>query len=124
MDMEDQLKIGALYYECHLARDPKNRRVPWITTWVYLGYLHTPGKSSDSCDNAEHFYYFKEYEPTNSDIPPSEWKTQGIYIPTLKQVLESKLTWDEFWSYGLPKLQLDFHEEIQRQKRKLKKRRS
>lgn len=116
MDKKHEFRVGSLYYEGHLVRDANNQRVPWITTWVYVGYVHTPGKSSGSCDKPEHFYYFKEYDPTASGIPPSDWKTQGVYVPTLKQAIESKLTWDEFWTVGLPKLQLDFCEESQHQK--------
>lgn len=51
-----------------------------------------------------------EYDPTMSRTPRSKWKGAGVYVPTLKQALSSKLTWDELWGYGLPKIVVGFSE--------------
>jgi len=111
MRVNTRFRVGSLYYECGLVRDPKNRFIPWITTWVYMGYVRTPGRSSVSCDRPEPFYFFMEYEPTMARTPRSKWKSAGVYVPTLKQALESKVSWEQLWFYKLPKLVADFTEE-------------
>src|SRR5687767_11920052 len=104
MSARNRFKVGSLYYECAMVRDPRKRYVPWITTWVYMGYVRTPGRSSSSCDKPEYFYYFMEFDPALSRIPRSKWNRPGVYIPKLTQALESRVSWDELWSKQLPKL--------------------
>jgi len=103
-------KVGCLYYQCGIASDLNQHAVPFIETWVYMGYVHTPGRSSDSCDKPEHFYYFKKWEPGMAHTPPEKWETTGIYVPSLKQALQSRLTWKQLMAYGLPRLLADFAE--------------
>jgi hypothetical protein len=97
-------KIGSLYYECGMVSDLNGRYVPWTVTWVYMGFVHTPGCSSVACDVPEHFYYFKRFEGTMAHSPPEKWKTTGVYVPSLRQAMRTKLTWKQMLSYGLARM--------------------
>ena len=118
MSARSHFKIGSLYYECGLVTGGRKRSVPWITTWIYVGYVRTPGRSSKSCDKPEHFYHFLEFEPRMAHILRSQWKRPGAYIPSLRQAVESRVTWDELWSSKLPKLAAEFAEERKHHKPK------
>jgi hypothetical protein len=39
-----------------------------------------------------------------ANTPREEWTTDRINIPSLKQALQSKLTWDELMRDGLPNM--------------------
>lgn len=113
MEANRQFDIGSLYYTCALVRNLNNLLVPWVTTWVYMGHVHTPGKSSKSCDVPEHFYYFIQYDPVMARMPRENWDSPGVYIPSLKHALRLKVTWEQLWSYELPGLVGRFADEQQ-----------
>ena len=99
-------RVGSLYYECGVVPDLNGRFVPWIETWVYMGYVRR-NCSSVSCDEPGHFYYFKRYDPVMAHMPPEKWETTGIYIPSLRHAMRTKLTWRQLMAYGLPKMLRD-----------------
>lgn len=90
--MPDKFVNGESYYRCGFGV-PES---PIVSTWIYLGYEHTPGRSSNSCDQPEHFYAFEEYEHWESRQHRNGRKPMVLLIPSLKQAHESFLTWEEF----------------------------
>ncbi len=105
-------KVGSLYYECGIVPDLNGSVVPWIQTWVYMGYVRR-NCSSTSCDVPYHFYHFKEFEPGMAHTRPEEWDATGIYVPSLRQAMMTKLTWKQMQGYGLLRLVQEYKEHIE-----------
>ncbi len=110
-------KVGSLYYECGVVPDLNGDWVPWIETWVYMGYVHLPRCSSRDCDKPQHYYYFKKFEPGMAHSPPDKGETTGIYVPSFRQAMRTKLTWRQMQAYGLPRLLLEHADVIEQRRR-------
>ncbi len=93
--------VGSLYYDCGIVRDLNGRIAPYVSTWVYLGIVHIPGCRCISCDKPEHYYHFRRYCGAMASTPREKWDTDRTNIPSLKQALQSMLTWDELMSCDL-----------------------
>ena len=106
MRSNKRYKVGSLYYECFVVPDLNGRLVPTIETWVYMGYEKL-GCSSLSCDAPGYYYHFKRFEPGMAHTPPEKWQTTGVYVPSLRQAMRTKLTWRQLVAYGLPKMLRD-----------------
>ncbi len=103
MRINKRYKVGSLYYECGLVPDLNGKFVPWIQTWVYMGFVHRP-ESAHSCDKPNYYYYFKKFDPGMAHTTPDKWETTGLLVPSLQQAMRTKLTWRQMLAYGLPRM--------------------
>ena len=84
---------GSVYYQFGAAADPAGQ--PVVSSWVFVGVQHTPGRSSGSCDVPEHFYTFEEWNGWFARQHFGDSSVQILRIPSFRQACNSMLTWSE-----------------------------
>jgi hypothetical protein len=90
----EKFVVGHSYYECGWRLQPEGT-VGMVSTWIYEGYVHLPGRSSLSCDVPEHFYQFVEIHSWLVKQVHKKAQAHSVAIPSTKVAEESMLTWAE-----------------------------
>jgi hypothetical protein len=91
----DKFVVGHTYYTCGWRIQPEGT-VGMVSTWIYEGYVHQPGRSSLSCDIPEHFYQFVEINGWLTLQVYKKARAHKVAIPSAKMAEERMLTWGEF----------------------------
>ena len=89
----DRFVPGSVYYQFGAAGQPAGQ--PVVSSWVFLGTQHSPGRSSASCDVHEHFYTFEEWNGWSAKQEFGSAAVQTLRIPSLEQACKSMLTWSD-----------------------------
>ncbi len=93
MTAPSKFKEDHIYYQC----DFSDAKSPIITSWVFVGFRNTPGKSCTDCDVPFHFYAFAEWNSwwSSKNFPNVKSRPYTLDIPSLRHAEMSMLTWDE-----------------------------
>jgi len=91
----EEFRLETVYYRVYPQKDLHGNYVPVVTTWIYLGYVHRPGVSCDTCERPEHFWGFQEVDYEVDLRRRDSWTAPRNFFARSKDAVREMLTWDE-----------------------------